>query len=90
MNLNDSKLFQNSPNPFSENSVIEYVLGEGVKNAIINIYDMKGIQVKSIPIISLGKGNIIINGNEFKAGMYIYTLIIDGRAIDTKTMILTK
>ena len=37
-----------------------------------------------------GKGNVIVPGSEFNAGMYLYALIADGKVIDTKRMILTK
>jgi hypothetical protein len=37
-----------------------------------------------------GTGNITVQGSEFKAGMYLYALIADGKVIDTKRMILTK
>jgi hypothetical protein len=31
-----------------------------------------------------------INGNSFEPGMYLYALVIDGKEVDTKRMILTK
>ena len=37
-----------------------------------------------------GDAAVTIPGNEFPAGMYIYTLIADGKVIDTKRVILTK
>ena len=83
-------LYQNSPNPFSDDTKIEYYLAEGTKNAMICIYDMEGTQLKCIPLHHKGNGNISINGNEFNAGMYMYALIADGNAIDTKRMILTE
>jgi len=59
--------------------------GEG-----IYIYDMNGVQIKSIPLNYKGNGNIIIQGNELKAGMYFYTLIANNSIVDTKRMILTQ
>jgi len=50
---------------------------------------MNGTQLKSIELHPKGNGSITINGGEFNAGMYIYTLIADGQVIDTKQMILT-
>jgi hypothetical protein len=82
-------LYQNSPNPFSTSTKIEYYVLENTKEAMINVYDMNGTQLKSIPLHLTGYGNITINGNELKAGMYFYTLIADGQIIDTKRMILT-
>ena len=33
--------------------------------------------------------NITINARQLQAGMYMYSLLVDGREIDTKRMILT-
>ncbi|MFQ3578777.1 MAG: tail fiber domain-containing protein [Bacteroidales bacterium] len=82
-------LYQNSPNPFSQNTTIEYFITENIQKAMICIYDMNGTQLKCIQLHHTGYGNITINGSEFKAGMYMYALIIDGQLIDTKKMVLT-
>jgi hypothetical protein len=86
----ENALYQNSPNPFTENTKIEYYLTEKVGTADIYICDMSGLQKKSIPLTDKGYGNIVINGNELRAGMYLYTLVADGKIIDTKQMLLTK
>lgn len=95
--LNDPKiteaqkntLYQNTPNPFSQNTVIEYAIAGNAKDAKICIYNMNGNQLKCIPVNLAGHGNIVINGSELSAGMYIYSLIVDGHLIDTKRMVLT-
>jgi len=84
-----SALYQNAPNPFSQSTTIEYFLTENVQKAMICIYDMNGTQLKCIPLHLTGYGNITINGSELKAGMYMYSLITDGKLIDTKRMVLT-
>ncbi|MEN8120557.1 MAG: tail fiber domain-containing protein [Bacteroidota bacterium] len=86
---NKNTLYQNSPNPFKESTKIEYFLSDDVSNAMINIYDMNGTQLKSIDLYEKGYGNITVNGSEFNAGIYIYAFIADGQVIDTKQMILT-
>lgn len=83
-------LDQNTPNPFNSSTSIGYYLPITIVNASIYVYDMNGIQLKSYPVAERGKGNIIIKGSEFNAGMYLYALIADGKIIDTKRMILTK
>jgi hypothetical protein len=84
------QLFHNSPNPFNTNNEIKYYLPQSVINATLYIYDMQGSQVKSIAIQQRNNGSITINGSELKAGMYIYSLIADGKEVDTKRMILTQ
>lgn len=82
-------LYQNVPNPFTSDTKIRYTLSEDVVNANLYIYNMQGTQIKNISGLSRGAGVITINGKELKAGMYIYTLIADGKEVDTKRMILT-
>ncbi|MEI7677609.1 MAG: tail fiber domain-containing protein [Bacteroidales bacterium] len=83
-------LDQNTPNPFNQSTTIGYYLPTSINTAAIYVYDMNGVQLKSYNISERGKKNIIINGSEFNAGMYLYALIADGKIIDTKRMILTK
>lgn len=49
---------------------------------------MSEILKKSIPVSQKGKGQIIIEGFDLMAGMYLYSLIVDEVEIDTKRMIL--
>lgn len=83
-------LKQNNPNPFTENTVIEYTLPETVQTANIYIYDMNGSQIEQIALTERGEASITVNGGQLSAGMYLYSLIADGKVIDTKRMILTK
>jgi hypothetical protein len=84
-----NQLFQNIPNPFSSNTIIEYTLADNTTNAMICIYDLNGIQLKCVPIDITTGGKITISANEFKAGMYLYSLLVDGQLVDTKRMVLT-
>jgi hypothetical protein len=83
-------LDQNFPNPFNQSTQIGYYLPDASRTAVLYVYNMNGLQIKSIPIQSRGKGSVIIHGSELVSGMYIYTLIVDGKEIDTKRMILTQ
>jgi hypothetical protein len=90
--LKGTILYQNIPNPFTEKTQINYTIGIMVQNISISIFDMQGGLLKTYDRLSVsdGKGSITINGGELRAGMYMYSLIIDGKEIDTKRMILTK
>ncbi|NDW08128.1 tail fiber domain-containing protein [Dysgonomonas sp. 520] len=87
--ISNNKLYQNIPNPFSINTEIRYFLEDNVKNANLYVYDMQGKQIKNITNLFRGENSITINSYELTPGMYIYSLIADGREIDTKRMILT-
>ena len=82
-------LYQNAPNPFSDRTEIKFTLPQNIKSAFIYVFNMQGALVKQIPVHDRQQ-SVIINGSELTAGMYIYSLIIDGKEIDTKRMILTK
>ena len=88
--MNAPKLYQNTPNPWNNETVIRYSLPQEVKQAVIYIYDMQGAQLKSIPAQGWGESQVTINGHNLKAGMYLYALVADGTLIDSKQMILTK
>jgi len=84
-----NKIFQNSPNPFKENTVIRFHLADGVKDADVCIFDMSGKLLKKLPVSS-GMGSVSVNGYELGEGMFLYSLLVDGQEVDTKRMILSK
>ncbi len=83
-------LYQNTPNPFNEETSIKYYVPESSQLSSIYVYDMRGVQLKKYPLAVKGEGSITITSRELKAAMYMYTLIVDGKEIDTKKMILTR
>ncbi len=85
-----AKLYQNSPNPFKTETTIRFEIPQSVNSARLYICNMAGTLLKSIVINQRGTGNVIIPENEFNAGMYLYSLVNDGKIIDTKQMLLTE
>ena len=85
----ESELFQNTPNPFSDNTVIKYVIPQDVQNANLLIYDMNGKQIEQFVLTQKGMGSLVLEGSHLEAGMYLYSLIVDSKVIDVKRMILT-
>jgi trimeric autotransporter adhesin len=83
-------LLQNNPNPFTSETEIKMTLPENVGNAAIMIYTLEGKQLKNIRVHDRGDVSVKISGNELSAGMYLYTLIADGKVLDTKRMVLTQ
>ena len=84
------KLHQNSPNPFSQNTEIKFYIPENVKVAQLCIYNFQGTQIKQIMLTQRGDGLQWISGSELTAGIYLYALIVDGKEVDVKRMILTE
>lgn len=83
-------LAQNKPNPFSESTTIEVTVPENTGTAAIFIYDMSGKQEKQISISERGKVSVSVTSEGLIPGMYLYSLIADGKVVSTKKMILTK
>ncbi len=84
-----ASLYQNAPNPFSSQTTISFMIPKSVNTAQLHICNMVGNLLKTISINERGSGSVQINGNEFNAGMYFYSLVNDGKIIDTKQMLLT-
>lgn len=89
-NINEiAVLYQNTPNPFNNETQIKCFIPNNAILSDIYIYNMQGTQIKKIQINDKGYQTIVIHSSELNAGMYMYSLIIDGKEIDTKKMILT-
>jgi len=85
----DVMLCQNTPNPFNETTTISFNIPENSKSATIYFYDATGKQIKEIGVNS-GKSSINISASTFTPGMYLYSLVSDGKIVSTKRMIVTK
>jgi len=83
-------LHQNNPNPFNQNTTIGVYIPETGRNAFVKIYSADGKEIKSIFISSPGINNIVLDAGTLPAGNYQYSLMIDGRIIDSKQMIIVK
>ena len=84
------RMDQNKPNPFSESTVITLNIPSNAQVASIFIYDMSGKQVQSLPVSERGETDITVYAADLAAGMYIYTLVVDGKISVTRRMIVTK
>ena len=65
-------------------------LPEVTSQASLIIYNLEGKQLKNIQVNERGTATVKISGSELNPGMYLYTLIADGKVVDTKRLILTK
>ncbi len=86
--VSQSAMLQNRPNPFNENTVIDYQLAGNPQHAMINVYDLKGNQLLSIPLNERPKGSIEISATKLGPGMYFYSLIVNGKAVASKKMVI--
>jgi RNase H-fold protein (predicted Holliday junction resolvase) len=81
-------LAQNTPNPFNSSTSIKYSIPQN-KTASIAVFDLNGKMLLQYNELR-GNSQVTINGSTLQAGMYLYSLLVNGEEIITKKMILTK
>ncbi len=77
---------QNKPNPFTNQTVVNYTLPSNTK-ATIAVVDLSGKFIREYDLLS-EKGQLIINSGDIGKGIFIYTLISDNEVIISKKMIV--
>ncbi|MBA3704469.1 MAG: M28 family peptidase [Bacteroidetes bacterium] len=89
---NGIELLQNKPNPSDETTMITVMINKSIdyKDAYIFIYDITGKEVSHLPIILKDGINEVIYDHGYNmVGTYIYTLVVDGKQIQSKRMTFT-
>lgn len=87
--ISDGALQQNQPNPFTETTTIHYAIPTNTQRAELRISDVSGRVLKSIVIDQRGEGQTRLEAQSLSPGTYVYSLVLDGRILETKKMILT-
>lgn len=80
-------LAQNRPNPFGENTIIDYYIPGDVTTAKIRITAADGKELGVVHILEAGPGQVTIRTGAFPAGTYFYSLVLDGQVFETKKMV---
>ena len=83
-------LLQNKPNPFDETTVIAVRIDKPVRyeKAVIEIRDMQGRLVETLPINLNGKvAEVLYEHGYGHSGTYTYSLVVDGNVMDRRSMI---
>ncbi|MEM6965926.1 MAG: T9SS type A sorting domain-containing protein, partial [Bacteroidota bacterium] len=83
-----AQLYQNTPNPFNGVTEIKAYISEEVTTASLVITDLKGQVLVNQVINQRGQVNTRIDATTLSQGNYIYTLVIDGKNLDSKSMVL--
>jgi len=91
--LNGSvQLLQNNPNPADEITNISVVVNNAIqyKEAYISIRDIAGKEVQRLPVqLKEGMNETAYRHGDHASGTFIYTLMVDGQAIQSKRMVFT-
>ena len=70
--------------------MIEYYVPAGAKSATLYVFNLSGEMLQNYTLKQYGHGTVTVSGGTLAAGMYVYSLVVDGQIVDTKQMILTK
>jgi len=84
------ELLQNRPNPFDEATIISFMVAPGVayREAILNVSDLNGkiLWIQKLPF-KTGMNEVLYNHGYNMTGVYAYSLILDGKLVETRRMI---
>ena len=94
---NDNYLFQSDrlvvsnlyPNPASDYADIDFQMSTSNQEVKIVVYNILGQEIKEL-ILDKDQRNARISLRDINSGMYMYQLMIDGRSIVTKKLIVRK
>jgi hypothetical protein len=88
---------RNSPNPFNPSTTISFLHGnEQNKLLQIEIFNLKGQKIKTVSVIlSVVEGSAIWDGNDesgkqVSSGLYFARLVVSGKEVAAKKMLLMK
>ena len=80
-------LEKNVPNPFAEQTTISYNLPAKIVKAQIIFYNSTGQIIQTVELKTRGAGQINVFASDLSSGLYHYTLVADGKVIDSKKMV---
>lgn len=83
-------LQQNTPNPFIENTIIRCRIPYNASHAQLLLYTNTGKLLKTFSLKNKGMIEVNFSAGHLAAGQYVYALIVDGKKVDSKTMMITK
>jgi hypothetical protein len=86
--LSHSYLEQNIPNPVKGSTRISYSVPEGSSKAQLLLTDALGRTLKTVSISSSGTLNL--DAATLSSGVYNYTLVVDGKTLQTRKMTVVK
>lgn len=88
INLQNTKIISVSPNPSKDVITISFNIEKTVQTATLNVHDLNGNVLSSLNVkdrdVNLTR---TIQKDNFGKGIYIVSLVINGKSIDTKKII---
>lgn len=86
--LNNTKIINVSPNPSNNMVTVSFNIEKSVQSAKLNVYDLNGNVISSLNVNNR-ENNITrtLQKDNFGKGIYIVSLVINGKSIDTKKIV---
>lgn len=79
------------PNPANSVTTIDYSLPTGVGAATCQIYSLAGAPVATLVLSNAqGRSQVQLSTSQLASGMYVYALVVDGKVLDTKKLVVVK
>lgn len=83
-------LYQNIPNPFGDETTINYYLPQTINSAKIVFYNEMGQKIKEVTLEHKNNASLNVKTSELAQGIYSYSLEVDGKVAETKKMLKNK
>ena len=86
----EASLKQNIPNPFTGSTIIPYYIPQHAQQASLHFFKETGMEITQRAIHGTGEGQILFTSEQLPAGIYFYSLQVDGKNIVTKRMVVLR
>lgn len=83
-----ASLSQNHPNPFQQQTIVNYYIPKNVQKAKLQVMTVDGKILGIINIDGKSEGQATIETATYPSGIYYYALVLDGQIYETKRMLL--
>ncbi|MCS6965158.1 MAG: tail fiber domain-containing protein [Candidatus Kapabacteria bacterium] len=89
--IHDAWLGQNIPNPHEGTTTVPYYIPAGVGRAELVVRDGRGRELRRVELPERGAhGQVTLEMRLLGAGVYEYSLVLDGRVVATRQMTLVR
>ncbi|QLH46548.1 MAG: hypothetical protein HWD58_13500 [Bacteroidota bacterium] len=65
-------------------TTIRYQVPRDARVAQIHFLNNQGASIKVVELTERGQGELLVYAEDLSSGIYTYTLVVDGKVIDTK------
>ena len=75
------------PNPANDFAYLDYTVGSNFSSAEVSFFNLLGKQVAEFPLTK-NSDKLKVNTSSWESGIYMYQLVIDGKKIATKKLLV--